>query len=78
MYCRIVLIEQIETSRMLAQGILEEHKFKRCLVWEDIKYGRALSDKHFPKCVFLRVNNDHVKTDLCGQRDFGKTELVKL
>lgn len=67
---------------MLVQRMLdlcaEEHKFKRYLVWKDIKYGRALSDKHFPKCVFLGVNDYHVKTDLCGQTDFGKTKLIKL
>lgn len=33
----------------------------------DIRYGKALSDKHFPKCVFLIVSEYNVKSGLSGQ-----------
>lgn len=32
-----------------------------------IRYGKALSDKHFPKCVFLSGNEYNVKNDLSSQ-----------
>ena len=39
------------------------------------RYGKALSDKHFPKCVLLKVSEHHVKNAMCGQTDFGKAGL---
>lgn len=32
-----------------------------------MRYGKAWSDKHFPKCVFLIVSEYNVKNGLSGQ-----------
>lgn len=41
----------------------------------DIRCGKALSDKHFPKHVFLIVSEYDVKNGLGEQTDFGKADL---
>lgn len=40
-----------------------------------IRYVKALSDKHFPKRVFLIISEYDVKNGLSGQTDFGKAGL---
>lgn len=60
------------------QGMFKEH-FGSKDTWfgkiVDTRYGKALSDKHFLKCVFLTVSEYVVKNNLNGQIDFGKAGL---
>lgn len=41
------------------------------------RYGKALSDKHFPKCVLLKVSEHHVKNAVWSDR-FWESWVIKL